>query len=76
MLLIVLVEHLLVFIVFDKLSIVISVNFQMNKDPDVRLDAVLVVGKEMPKIVAKRKNSIMPYQHQHKYFLFSKCLSS
>nr|WAY16334.1 front-end fatty acid desaturase group A [Platynereis dumerilii] len=43
----------------------------MNKDPDVRLDAVFVVGKEMPKVVAQQKNSFMPYNHQHKYFMFT-----
>nr|WPT09939.1 front end desaturase A [Namalycastis rhodochorde] len=43
----------------------------MNKDPDVRLDAVFVVGDEMPKVVAQKKKKSLPYHHQHKYFFFT-----
>jgi fatty acid desaturase len=44
----------------------------MSKDPDVRLEALFVVGENMPKKVAE-KNAVkgkasMPYNHQHKYF--------
>ncbi|XP_022102788.1 fatty acid desaturase 2-like isoform X2 [Acanthaster planci] len=44
----------------------------MNKDPDVRLEALFVVGENMPKKVAKKDaakgKATMPYNHQHKYF--------
>jgi fatty acid desaturase len=39
----------------------------LHKDPDVRLDAVFVLGEEMPKRVAKKKKT-MPYNWQHRYF--------
>jgi len=40
----------------------------LNKDPDVRLDAVFVVGEEMAKRTAEKKKSSMPYNWQHHYF--------
>ncbi|ESO06799.1 hypothetical protein HELRODRAFT_76893 [Helobdella robusta] len=40
----------------------------INKDPDVRLEKVFVLGKEIPKRVAENKNNIMPYNWQHRYF--------
>lgn len=40
----------------------------ISKDPDVRLEAVFVLGKTMPKKIAKEKKSSMPYNWQHRYF--------
>ncbi|XP_033127953.1 acyl-CoA (8-3)-desaturase-like [Anneissia japonica] len=40
----------------------------IDKDPDVRLEALFVVGEKMPVAVAKSGKSSMPYNHQHKYF--------
>ncbi|XP_077997443.1 acyl-CoA 6-desaturase-like [Glandiceps talaboti] len=40
----------------------------MDKDPDVRVEKVFVVGDKMPKKVAKEKNYWLPYNLQHKYF--------
>ncbi|XP_033629136.1 acyl-CoA 6-desaturase-like [Asterias rubens] len=40
----------------------------MKKDPDVRLEALFVVGENMPKKIAEEGKSVMPYNHQHKYF--------
>ncbi|KAH3861557.1 acyl-CoA 6-desaturase-like isoform X2 [Dreissena polymorpha] len=40
----------------------------INKDPDVRLEQLFVVGDEMPKTVAKKKKKSMPFNLQHKYF--------
>ena len=41
----------------------------LDKDPDVRLDKLFVVGEVMPVEVAKsRKHLSVPFQHQHKYF--------
>lgn len=40
----------------------------MNKDPDVRLEALFVLGESMPKMVAKEKKKSLPYNLQHKYF--------
>nr|XP_054755277.1 acyl-CoA 6-desaturase-like [Lytechinus pictus] len=40
----------------------------MNKDPDVRLEKLFVVGEKMPVMVAESGQSSMPYNHQHKYF--------
>ncbi|XP_052812522.1 acyl-CoA 6-desaturase-like [Mya arenaria] len=40
----------------------------IGKDPDVRLDALFVVGDVMPVEVAKERKSSMPFNHQHKYF--------
>lgn len=39
----------------------------MDKDPDVRIDALFVVGEKMPIEKAKTKTSI-PYNLQHKYW--------
>ncbi|KAK2187909.1 hypothetical protein NP493_150g00034 [Ridgeia piscesae] len=39
----------------------------INKDPDVRLEALFVVGEEMPKRMAKKKKT-MPYNWQQGYF--------
>lgn len=44
----------------------------MNKDPDVRLELLFVVGKKMPKKVAESGKSNMPYNWQDKYFPISK----
>ncbi len=48
----------------------------MGKDPDVRLDEVMVVGETMSKRKAMtQKKSIifnLPYNLQDKYFFFSK----
>ncbi|XP_071941534.1 acyl-CoA 6-desaturase-like [Antedon mediterranea] len=41
----------------------------IGKDPDVRLEALFVVGEKMPVDVAKNGKSKMPYNHQHKYFM-------
>lgn len=40
----------------------------INKDPDVKLDTVFVVGENIPKKVAKTKKNTMPYNWQHRYF--------
>ncbi|CAH1788188.1 unnamed protein product [Owenia fusiformis] len=40
----------------------------MDKDPDVRLDQLFVVGQTMPIKVAKKGDSKMPYNLQHNYF--------
>lgn len=40
----------------------------LNKDPDVRVEKVFVLGEEMPKRVAKENKSWMPYNWQHTYF--------
>lgn len=43
----------------------------LNKDPDVRLDALFALGEDMPKLIAKekRKNILgLPFNLQHKYF--------
>lgn len=39
----------------------------LEKDPDVRLEKVFVLGDVMPKRMAKKKNT-MPYNLQHQYF--------
>ena len=44
----------------------------MDKDPDVRLEALFVVGKTMPVEVAKKKKESMPYNWQSFYFFLSK----
>jgi len=40
----------------------------IDKDPDVRVEAVFVLGEEMPKRVAKKKQFSLPYNWQHCYF--------
>jgi len=40
----------------------------IGKDPDVRLDALFVVGEEMPVNVAKTRKKSMPFNLQHRYF--------
>ncbi|XP_038071960.1 acyl-CoA 6-desaturase-like isoform X2 [Patiria miniata] len=44
----------------------------MYKDPDVRLEALFVVGENMPKKMAEKNaakgKSSMPYNYQHRYF--------
>jgi len=40
----------------------------LHKDPDVRLEAILVLGETMPKQVAQAKRISMPYDWQHRYF--------
>jgi fatty acid desaturase 2 (delta-6 desaturase) len=40
----------------------------LHKDPDVRLEALFVLGETMPKRVAKEKKKSMPYNWQHRYF--------
>lgn len=40
----------------------------INKDPDVRLDQLFVVGDVMPVQVAKERKKSMPFNQQHKYF--------
>ncbi|XP_072180684.1 acyl-CoA 6-desaturase-like [Diadema setosum] len=40
----------------------------INKDPDVRLEKLFVVGEKMPITVAESGESNMPFNHQHKYF--------
>ncbi|GFS07568.1 fatty acid desaturase 2-like [Elysia marginata] len=40
----------------------------MDKDPDVRLEALFVVGDHMPVKVAKEKKKSMPYNWQNYYF--------
>lgn len=40
----------------------------MGKDPDVRVDAVFVVGDKMPEMVAKKNKKSMPYNFQHRYW--------
>ncbi|XP_060574258.1 acyl-CoA Delta-6 desaturase-like [Ruditapes philippinarum] len=40
----------------------------MDKDPDVRLDKLFVVGDVMPVQVAKEGKASMPFNLQHKYF--------
>ncbi|KAJ8019515.1 Fatty acid desaturase 2 [Holothuria leucospilota] len=42
----------------------------IGKDPDVRQEALFVLGETMPVQVAKSGNSVMPYNHQAKYFPF------
>ncbi|KAK3082930.1 hypothetical protein FSP39_009282 [Pinctada imbricata] len=43
----------------------------MDKDPDVRVEKLFVVGEKMPVEMAKNKSS-MPYNWQHRYFFVSK----
>lgn len=45
---------------------------QIGKDPDVRQEALFVLGETMPLQVAKSGKSVMPYNHQAKYFPFCK----
>lgn len=40
----------------------------LYKDPDVRLEAVFVLGETMPKRVAKERKTSPPYNWQHRYF--------
>jgi fatty acid desaturase len=40
----------------------------MDKDPDVRLEALFVVGESMPVEVAKNNKKSMPYNWQNYYF--------
>lgn len=40
----------------------------IDKDPDVRLEALFVVGEVMPVKVAQEKKKSMPFNLQHKYF--------
>lgn len=40
----------------------------INKDPDVRLDPFFVVGEEIPKKMAEKKNGLFPYNLQQYYF--------
>ncbi|GFO18483.1 fatty acid desaturase 2-like [Plakobranchus ocellatus] len=40
----------------------------MDKDPDVRLEALFVVGEHMPVKIAKEKKKSMPYNWQNYYF--------
>jgi fatty acid desaturase 2 (delta-6 desaturase) len=42
----------------------------LRKDPDIRLDYILIVGKVLPLEYGKKKKGYMPYQHQHWYFHF------
>ncbi|BFZ15351.1 hypothetical protein BsWGS_18390 [Bradybaena similaris] len=40
----------------------------MDKDPDVRIEALFVVGDNMPVQIAQQKKSSMPYNWQNYYF--------
>ncbi|XP_025080864.1 fatty acid desaturase 2-like isoform X1 [Pomacea canaliculata] len=40
----------------------------IDKDPDVRVEALFVIGKQMPVKIAKSKKKSMPYNWQHHYF--------
>nr|AIC34709.1 delta-5 fatty acyl desaturase [Mimachlamys nobilis] len=40
----------------------------INKDPDVALDKLFVIGEVMPVQVAKTRTKSMPFNLQHKYF--------
>lgn len=40
----------------------------MDKDPDVRVEKLFVVGEVMPVEIAKKQKKSMPYNHQHKYW--------
>ncbi|KAL8591040.1 hypothetical protein ACOMHN_015663 [Nucella lapillus] len=40
----------------------------MDKDPDVRMDALFVIGKNMPVMVAQTKKKSMPYNWQQHYW--------
>jgi fatty acid desaturase 2 (delta-6 desaturase) len=40
----------------------------INKDPDVHLDPMFVVGEEIPKRLAQKKNYAYPYNWQQYYF--------
>ncbi|KAK2178957.1 hypothetical protein NP493_521g00005 [Ridgeia piscesae] len=40
----------------------------IHKDPDIRLDYLLLVGKVLPVEWGKKKKGVMPYNHQHWYF--------
>ncbi|XP_071104226.1 acyl-CoA (8-3)-desaturase-like [Haliotis cracherodii] len=42
----------------------------VRKDPDIRLDYILLVGDKLPVEWGKRKKGAMPYHHQHQYFYF------
>ncbi|XP_076088717.1 acyl-CoA 6-desaturase-like isoform X4 [Mytilus galloprovincialis] len=42
----------------------------LDKDPDVRVEQLFVVGDVMPVEVAKSGKSSFPYNQQHKYFPF------
>ena len=59
--------------VLDTINLVSS-NFQMGKDPDVRLDALIVVGDIMSeKAGRKQRKSVffnLPFNLQDRYFFF------
>lgn len=44
----------------------------MNKDPDVRIEALFVVGDNMPVQIAKENKKSMPYNWQNYYFFLRK----
>ena len=51
-------------------------NFQIDKDPDVRIDPIFVLGKVQPvktaeKNVKNKKTLVFPYNYQHKYFFIA-----
>ena len=49
----------------------------MDKDPDVRVEAIFVVGQQMADKVAKNKKNSMPYNwQQHYWFASMYCMLS
>jgi len=40
----------------------------INKDPDVRLEPLFVIGEQIPKTIAEKRNDSIPYNWQHYYF--------
>ena len=46
-------------------------SLQINKDPDVRLDTFFVLGDVIPKRVAEKRKSLMPFNWQQSYFFVS-----
>ncbi|KAL8603582.1 hypothetical protein ACOMHN_022534 [Nucella lapillus] len=40
----------------------------MDKDPDVRVEKLFVIGKQMPVMIAQSQKSSMPYNWQHHYW--------
>ena len=50
----------------------IELFFQMDKDPDVRVEALFVIGKQMPVKIGQERKKSMPYNWQQYYFFASK----
>ena len=65
--------------VYCSILIILSCAYlQLGKDPDVRLDALLVVGDIMSEKAGKKKRRSvffnLPFSLQDRYFFFCKCI--